>query len=70
MKNKELLQRKLFRPWNAVVWTVVLSVFITGYKSMAQVTVADSTALVAFYNSTNGGSWASATNWLSGPVST
>jgi Leucine-rich repeat (LRR) protein len=32
--------------------------------------VSDSLALVAFYNSTNGPEWTSATNWLSGPLST
>ena len=34
----------------------------------AQVLEQDSLALVALYNSTNGGSWNHNTNWLAGPV--
>lgn len=36
----------------------------------AQTNVQDSLALVDLYNSTNGASWTSSTNWLAGPVST
>ena len=37
--------------------------------SFAQVNTQDSLALVALYNSTNGASWTTNSNWLSGPVS-
>jgi hypothetical protein len=69
MKNKRLLQRKLSKLY-AVVWMVAFSLLLPAYKAMAQVTVADSTALVALYNGTAGANWFSATNWLAGPVGT
>lgn len=53
------------------ITALLLGLIVTFWpkKSTAQVTFADSTALVAFYNSTDGPNWTNNTNWLSGPVS-
>lgn len=42
---------------------------LSNYNSSFVVSEEDSLALVALYNSTNGGSWNNNSNWLTGPVS-
>lgn len=52
---------------------VALAVFLSAASlgsANAQASATDSLALVAIYNSTNGASWTSSANWLTGPVST
>lgn len=66
MKTGKFLQTKL-----RLVLTVSVIILSAAVKPVkAQVNYADSLALVEFYNSTNGASWSSSTNWLTGPVST
>jgi hypothetical protein len=48
----------------------VLSLGVLAPQARAQVASADSLALVALYNATNGPNWSNNTNWLTGPVST
>ena len=48
---------------------VLLLVTLSGRTVRAQVAEADSLALVALYNATDGANWADNTNWLTTPVS-
>ena len=68
MKTQEFLQSqsRLLR----IAAMTLLLVAGTFASSRAQVTYADSLALVEIYNSTNGSGWSSSVNWLTGPVST
>ncbi|MGA7303428.1 MAG: T9SS type A sorting domain-containing protein [Rhodothermales bacterium] len=52
------------------IGAVALFIFAFTAVSRAQVLEADSLALVALYNATDGASWTDHTGWLSGPVGT
>lgn len=52
------------------VLLLTLTSFIAMPAAKAQVCVGDSLALVEIYNATNGPSWTSSTNWLTGRVAT
>lgn len=46
------------------------SSLLISHVGISQVLQSDSSALVDFYNGTNGNGWTNNTNWLNGPVST
>jgi Leucine-rich repeat (LRR) protein len=65
MKTKRILLS------SRLVTVVLLTIagFLTAPAARAEVCVGDSLALVEIYHATNGASWTSSTNWLSGPLS-
>lgn len=68
MKTGKFLQSSL-RLLRLAVLALLLMAGIYA-PANAQVSYADSLALVEIYNSTNGSGWTSSTNWLTAPVST
>ncbi|NNE69761.1 MAG: PKD domain-containing protein [Rhodothermales bacterium] len=64
-------RRRRISPSNfkSVAGVVALATCLLAPAARAQVATADSLALVAIYNSTNGPNWNKETGWLNGPVS-
>lgn len=68
MKKNTFLQSKGSTVRNTVVAMLLVALSYVPAKAYFFCSAADSLALVEFYNKTNGASWTSSTNWLSGPV--
>lgn len=66
MKTKRILLSSRL----VAVAVLTIAGFLAAPAVRAQVCVGDSLALVEIYRATNGASWTSSTNWLTGPVST
>jgi len=64
--SDELIIGGTFLSYNGVGKNRVARVFV----NVNSVSIADSLALVSFYNATGGPDWTAKTNWLTGPVTT
>jgi hypothetical protein len=69
MKTNTLLHMKGSTVRNTVLAMVLVAISYIPSNAFF-CSAADSLALIEFYNKTNGASWTSSTNWLTGPVST